>query len=91
MLHLGTLCRLILEAAYEATFAVAVVNAAKTGNKSLYLTLIGGGAFGNDQDWIVDAIRRAVRIYCQYELDVKVVSFRQSQASIRKLCEEPLK
>ncbi len=49
------------------------------------------GAFGNDQDWIVDAIRRAVRIYYQYELDVKVVSFRQSQASIRKLCEEPLK
>ena len=42
--------RLILEAAYEATFAAALLNASKTGNKSLYLTLLGGGAFGNDPD-----------------------------------------
>ena len=39
--------RLVLDAAYEATFAVAVANAAQTGNASLYLTLLGAGAFGN--------------------------------------------
>ncbi|MCA9194711.1 MAG: dual specificity protein phosphatase family protein [Planctomycetales bacterium] len=80
--------RLILEAAYEATFAASVLNASKTGNKSVYLTLLGGGAFGNDQVWIMDAIRRAARLYSRFDLDVKVVSFRHSNPAIRRLCEE---
>ena len=80
--------RLILEAAYEATFAASVFNASKTGNKSVYLTLLGGGAFGNDQGWILDAIRRAARLYSRVELDVKIVSFRNSNPAIRKLCKE---
>lgn len=79
--------RLILEAAYEATFAAAVLNLSKTGNKSLYLTLLGGGAFGNDQLWIVDAIRRAAELYSRFNLDVKIVSFRHSNPAIRKLCD----
>jgi len=78
--------RLILEAAYEATFAAAVLNLSKTGNRSLYLTLLGGGAFGNDQEWIVDAIRRAAKLYSRYNLDVKIVSFRHSNPSIQRLC-----
>ena len=78
--------RLILEAAYEATFAAAAVNASKNGKKSLYLTLLGGGAFGNDQVWIVDAIRRAAELYSRFDLDVKIVSFRRSNPSIVKLC-----
>ena len=80
--------KVILEAAYEATFAAAVFNASKTGNKSVYLTLLGGGAFGNDQEWILDAIRRAARLYSRVELDVKIVSFRNSNPAIRKLCQE---
>lgn len=79
--------RLILEAAYEATFSAAVLNFSKTGNKSLYLTLLGGGVFGNDQVWILDAIRRAAERYNRFELDVKVVSFRHSNPAIRKLCD----
>ncbi|OYW18469.1 MAG: hypothetical protein B7Z55_10580 [Planctomycetales bacterium 12-60-4] len=78
--------RLILEAAYEATLAVAVLNSAKTGNKSVYLTLLGGGAFGNDQAWILDAILRASKLYNKHDLDVKIVSFRRSNPAIRKLC-----
>ncbi len=80
--------KLILEAAYEATFAAAVLNASKTGNRSLYLTLLGGGAFGNDQAWILDAIRRAAELYKRFDLDVKIVSFRHSKPAIRKLCEQ---
>ena len=80
--------RLILEAAYEATFAAAALNASKTGNQSLYLTLLGGGAFGNDQVWIMDAIRRAAKLYSRFDLDVKIVSFRHSNSAIRRLCEE---
>ncbi len=79
--------RLILEAAYEATFAAAALNCSKTGNKSLYLTLLGGGAFGNDQVWILDAIRRAAVLYNRFDLDVKIVSFRNSNPAIRKLCD----
>jgi hypothetical protein len=83
--------RLILEAAYEATLAAAVLNAAKTGKKLVYLTLLGGGAFGNDQDWILDAIRRAAKLYNKHDLDVKIVSFRHSNPAVRKLCEEGLR
>ncbi|HBJ36981.1 MAG TPA: hypothetical protein DDZ51_19935 [Planctomycetaceae bacterium] len=79
--------RLILESAYEATFAAAALNAAKHGNNAVFLTLLGGGAFGNDQTWILDAIRRAARLYESVELDVKIVSFNQSKPAIRQLCD----
>lgn len=80
--------RLILEAAYEATFAAAVLNASMTGNKSVYLTLLGGGAFGNHQEWILDAIRRAGMLYRHKDLDVKIVSFRNPNPEVRRLCKE---
>ena len=53
---------LVLEAAYEATFCAAVLKAAHRGNNRLFLTLLGGGAFGNESDWIIGAIRRALDI-----------------------------
>jgi hypothetical protein len=79
--------RLILEAAYEATLTAAVLNGSKTGNKSVYLTLIGGGVFGNDQEWILGAIRRAAKLYKRFDLDVKIVSFRHSHPAVRNLCD----
>jgi len=79
--------RLILEAAYEATLAAALLNASKIGNPSVYLTLLGGSAFGNDQNWILDAIRRAAMLYRRESLNVMIVSYRQSNPTIRKLCE----
>ena len=80
--------RLILEASYEATIAAGVLNASKSGNKSVYLTLLGGGAFGNDQVWILDAIRRVAKVYATFDLMVNIVSFRHSNSAVRKLCEE---
>lgn len=76
--------RLVLEAAYEATFRVAARNAARTGNNRLYLTLLGGGAFGNRQAWILDAIDRAARLLPNCGLNVFVVSYGSSSPS---LCE----
>ena len=61
---------LILEAAYEATFCTAILNAARTGNNRLYLTRVGGGAFGNDPEWIDQAVARAEELYSGYRLDV---------------------
>ena len=39
---------LVLEAAYEATLLAGVLNQASTGNPTVYLTRLGGGAFGNE-------------------------------------------
>lgn len=77
--------RLILEAAYEATLAAGVLNAKRTGNKDVYLTLLGGGAFGNDPQWILDAMRRACQLYQAADLNVKVVSYQRSNPSVKKL------
>jgi hypothetical protein len=54
--------RLVLEAAYEATLAVAVLNQRRTGNPTAFLTRLGGGAFGNRASWIDDSLHRAIDV-----------------------------
>ncbi len=44
--------QLVLEASYEATLCAALLNSARTGRNKVFLTLLGGGAFGNHDDWI---------------------------------------
>ncbi|MEZ5798521.1 MAG: hypothetical protein R3D63_14240 [Paracoccaceae bacterium] len=66
--------RLVLAAAYEATFRVAAAQVARGGSNRLFLTRLGGGAFGNLPDWIDDAILRAARLARDVPLDVAVVS-----------------
>jgi len=77
--------RLILEAAYEATLAAAILNQNQTGNSSVYLTLLGGGAFGNEQSWISDAILRAVRMYRRNDLDIAIVSYGSPNPAVQRL------
>ena len=67
--------KLILEAAYEATICTAIINAQTNGNNRLFLTLLGGGAFGNATDWITDSIQRSLRFYQDFDLDVRIVSY----------------
>ena len=55
--------RLVLEASYEATMCTAIVNGQGTGNHRVFLTLLGGGAFGNETHWITDDITRALKLY----------------------------
>jgi hypothetical protein len=47
----------------------------KTKTPTLYLTLVGGGAFGNKISWILEAIRLCMIKYQNYPLDVKIVSY----------------
>jgi hypothetical protein len=82
------LARLVLEAAYEATFAAAAIQHSKSNNKNLFLTLLGGGAFGNDQQWILNAIARACELYREHDLNVMIVSYRRSNDSIRSLAKK---
>ncbi len=66
---------LILQASYEATIWAAVLNAQRGGSKVILLTRLGGGAFGNDDDWIHFAMRRALKKVEGFDLDVKLVSY----------------
>ncbi|MGX9728967.1 MAG: hypothetical protein ACTFAK_17125 [Candidatus Electronema sp. VV] len=77
--------KLVLEAAYEATLCAAVLHHEDTGNRRVYLTLLGGGAFGNQTAWIMDAAKRALTIFKACDLDVAIVSYRDSKAHVRQL------
>jgi hypothetical protein len=66
---------LVLEAAYEATVWSAVLNAQRGASNIVLLTALGGGAFGNEEAWIIDALRRALQLASQFDLDVKLVSY----------------
>ena len=76
--------RLVLEAAYEATLCAAITG----GHRRVYLTLLGGGVFGNEPSWILSAIDRALNLYCRAaELDVVIVSYPRSNRAVQRLME----
>ena len=77
--------RLVLNAAYELSVRFAVEHAEQTGSKTLFLTLLGGGAFGNPTVWITDAILRALKIVEFSGLDVVVVSYGRSQPAVQDM------
>lgn len=79
---------LVLEAAYEATLCAAIVNAERTGTDAVFLTLLGGGAFGNDESWIIGAVRRALSLHRGSGLDVVIVSYGRSQPCVQQLVAE---
>ncbi|MDW7762002.1 MAG: hypothetical protein SCM96_15355 [Acidobacteriota bacterium] len=79
--------RLVLEASYEATICAAILNTERTGNPCVFLTLLGGGVFGNSADWIVEALRRALGLYKNADLDVAVVSYGVSDPRLSRLLE----
>jgi len=62
---------LVLEASYEATICAGILN----GDDKIYLTLVGGGVFGNELEWICSAIERACLKYIDYDLDVRIVNY----------------
>jgi hypothetical protein len=72
--------RLALEAAYEATMLAAL-----KAPGPLYLTLLGGGVFGNRMDWILDAIARALQLFAETDLDVRIVSYRRTRPELAGL------
>jgi len=77
--------RLILEASYEATLHAAVLNRDRTGNKTVFLTLLGGGAFGNKTSWIIDSIELALSKFQDSGLDIQFVSYGISNPALAKL------
>jgi len=80
--------RFVLEATYEATLYAALENFNKTGNNRVFLTLVGGGAFGNKQEWIYDAIKKVLMKFVNTPLDIKFVSYSGSNPLIKNLMQE---
>lgn len=73
------LARLVLEASYEAT----ILTARRCGIDRVYLTLLGGGVFGNDKTWIEDSVLRALSM--AGGLDVRIVSRGRSSPAVRRI------
>lgn len=80
--------RLILEASYEATLLVAVEQATKGGSPTVLLTWVGGGAFGNNDAWIDDAITRALAVVENTGLTVKLVSYGHIEPSMQAIADQ---
>lgn len=79
-----TFASLILQAAYEATLWAGVANAQRGVSNVVLLTRLGGGAFGNDDEWIDSAMRRALGVVADFGLRVKIVSYGEpSVATLR--------
>jgi hypothetical protein len=80
--------RLVLEAAYEATLYAALRNASRENSLRVLLTRLGGGAFGNPDPWIDEAIRRALRLFADVDLEVVLVSYNAPSRAALELVRE---
>jgi len=79
--------RLVLESAYEATLLAAVESAATGGSNIVLLTRLGGGVFGNHDEWIDTAILRALKIVERADLDVPLVSYGSVHPNMRAIAD----
>ncbi|MFT5829079.1 MAG: hypothetical protein ACI9AB_002048 [Urechidicola sp.] len=77
--------RVILEATYEATLYTALINLDKTNSNLVYLTLVGGGAFGNREYWILESLQVAINKFRNIPLDVRIVSYGESNVELVKM------
>ncbi len=88
--HWEPLAKLVLEATYEACLHAAILNAKATGNRTVFLTLIGGGAFGNPSAWIVAAIAGALARFKRSGLDVRIVNHSEPDPAVAGMLERAL-
>ncbi len=79
--------RLVLEAAYEATLLAAAEQVIADRPNTVLLTRLGGGAFGNAEAWIDDAIARALPIVERAGLDIRLVSRGGVHPSMRAIAD----
>jgi hypothetical protein len=86
--HWQPFASLVLEAAYEATTWATVLNAQRGISNVVYLTLLGGGAFGNHSSWIYAAMRRALDMMRSFALDVRLVSYGLPSQEMLAIAEE---
>jgi len=79
----------VLDATYVATLTVATLLAAQRQERvKVFLTAVGGGAFGNRSMWIVNAMEKALASFKEAPLDVKLVHFGSVPRGTYKSLEE---
>lgn len=78
---------LVLEAAYEATLLAAAIRSAHGRSHTVFLTSLGGGVFGNDEEWIHAAIERALLRVERAGLDVAIVSHGSLRSGLHRMVE----
>jgi len=80
---------LVLEGAYEATLWAAVLNRrhASSSSNVVFLTMLGGGAFGNDPSWILGALARSFDLMKDIDLDVRIVSYGSTPSELIRLAQ----
>ena len=62
---------------------MARLQAARTGCRRVFLTLLGGDAFGNDRAWILDAMKAALQLHADAGLEIEVVSYGRSNPHLK--------
>lgn len=75
------IARLVLDATYEATLLTAVLKSFDAKEKRpVLLTKVGGGVFGNSDEWIIDAMQKAIESVIEFgvALDISIVHFRET-------------
>ena len=86
--HWEPFAGLVLEAAYEATMWATVLNAHRGVSNVVFLTFLGGGAFGNRSSWIYAAVRRTLEMMKPFDLDVRLVSYGTPSEEMLAIAEE---
>ena len=80
--------RLILEATYESSLYAGLRNMENNNSNIVFLTMVGGGAFGNEEDWIIGSMFKAFEKFKKVPLDIRIVSYRNSNPNIQKALAE---
>ena len=52
------------------------------------LTFLGGGAFGNDDEWILGAMRRGLEQISLFDIDVRIVSYGAPSPSVHGIAKD---
>lgn len=83
--ELEAFSRLVLDSAYMATMYAAIHNVGRGVSNKLFLTMLGGGAFGNPVSWIQDAMLKALKLFDGWNLEICIVSYGQSNPDVLEI------
>eukprot|EP00592_Proboscia_alata_P026114 CAMPEP_0194441628 /NCGR_PEP_ID=MMETSP0176-20130528/122495_1 /TAXON_ID=216777 /ORGANISM="Proboscia alata, Strain PI-D3" /LENGTH=384 /DNA_ID=CAMNT_0039267143 /DNA_START=164 /DNA_END=1318 /DNA_ORIENTATION=+ len=83
--------KIVLDASYEATLLTGLIQTTKgKPTPIVFLTLVGGGCFGNRSLWIRQAMKRAIRQVQKYKVSLNIVIVHYSRIDERYIALENL-
>jgi len=86
------LASLVLTSVYQSTLLVAATLARRRQHRvTVYLTMVGGGAFGNRKEWIVQAIQLALNACSEEPIDVCLLHYSTVVPQLTESLHVPLK